>query len=31
MMNEKLKLSSPWMIFYKEIDALFKEDPDVKV
>lgn len=31
MMNEELKLSSPWMIFYKEIDALFKGDPDVRV
>lgn len=27
----KLKLSPPWDIFYKEVDAFFKEDGDVKV
>ena len=27
----KLKLSPPWQIFYKEIEAFFKYDPDVKV
>ena len=27
----KLKLSPPWDIFYKEINAFFKEDGDVKV
>ena len=27
----KLKLSPPWDIFYKEINAFFKEDDDVKV
>ena len=27
---EKLNLSAPWVIFYKEIEALFKEDPEVK-
>lgn len=26
----KLNLSAPWVIFYKEIEALFKEDPEVK-
>ncbi len=28
---EKLKLSPPWITFYHEVDALFKDDPDVKV
>lgn len=27
----KLKLSPPWSIFYDEINAMFKEDPEVKV
>ena len=27
----KLKLSPPWSIFYDEISAMFKFDPDVKV
>lgn len=27
----KLKLSSPWEIFYKELHAMFKEDPCVHV
>lgn len=27
----KLKLSAPWIIFYKEIEAMFKFDPAVKV
>ena len=27
----KLKLSSPWEIFYKEIQAMFSEDPCVHV
>ena len=27
---EKVNLSAPWVIFYKEIEALFKEDPEVK-
>ena len=26
-----LKLSSPWMNYYHEISAFFKEDPDVKI
>jgi len=28
---EKLKLSSPWDIYYKQIEALFGEDPAVTV
>lgn len=28
---EKLKLSAPWMIFYRQINALFEKDPAVKV
>lgn len=31
MNTEKLYLSSPWVSFYHEIDALFKEDPQIKV
>lgn len=27
----RLKLSSPWIIYYKEVDAFFKEDPEVNV
>ena len=27
----KLKLSSPWSIFYKEVSAMFEYDPDVSV
>ena len=27
----KLNLSSPWMIFFREIEALFKDDPDITV
>lgn len=27
----KLKMLSPWMVFYREIDAMFKRDPEVKV
>ena len=27
----QLKLSSPWVIFYRELDALFKDDPEVHV
>lgn len=30
-MEENVKLSSPWVLFYREIEALFKEDPAVKV
>lgn len=30
-MNEKVNLSSPWILFFREIEALFKEDPAVKV
>lgn len=26
-----LKLSSPWVIFYKEINAMFEYDPEIKV
>jgi hypothetical protein len=27
----KLKMLSPWMVFYREIDAMFKKDPEVQV
>jgi hypothetical protein len=30
-MSDKIKLSSPWAIFYREVQAMFAEDPDVKV
>ena len=30
-MDDKIKLSSPWVRFYREIEALFKEDPEVEV
>ena len=33
-MNEEskvVKLSSPWMIYYRQIKALFSQDPNVKV
>ena len=30
-MDEKLKLSPPWTMFYKEIKALFEEDEDITI
>ena len=30
-MDRKATLSPPWVLFYKEIEALFKEDPAVRV
>lgn len=27
----RLKLSAPWITYYKEVDAFFKEDPEVNV
>ena len=27
----KLGLSSPWVIFYNEINAMFKDDPDIRI
>lgn len=27
----KINLSPPWVTFYREVEALFKEDPEVKV
>ena len=30
-MSEKMKLSPPWVTFYKEMNALFGEDPDINV
>ena len=30
-MSEELGLSSPWINFAREINAFFKEDPEVKV
>lgn len=29
-MKEKLKLSSPWEIFYKEVEAMFKKDKSIR-
>ena len=26
-----MKLSSPWMIFYREVEAMFRHDKDVHV
>ena len=30
-MDKKLKLSPPWITYFKEIEAMFKEDPKVRV
>ena len=30
-MSKKVKLSAPWVTFYRELEALFGEDPDVTV
>lgn len=30
-MEENLTLVSPWVIFYKEIEAMFQRDPEVRV
>lgn len=30
-MTDKLKLSSPWVTLHREIEAMFGDDPDVKV
>lgn len=27
----KLKILSPWVVFYREVDAMFKNDPEVHV
>ena len=27
----RIKMSAPWDVFYREINELFKEDPDIKV
>lgn len=27
----ELEMQSPWIIFYKELNALFEKDPDIKV
>lgn len=27
----RIKMSAPWDIFYREIDELFKEDPDIQI
>ncbi len=31
MKKEALRLSPPWITFYREVQAMFKNDPDVKV
>lgn len=30
-MNKKVKLSAPWVTFYRELEALFGEDPDITI
>lgn len=30
-MSNFTKLSPPWVIFYREMEALFKEDPDIQM
>ena len=30
-MQEKVNLSSPWILYYRKIEALFKKDPAVEV
>ena len=30
-MKETVNISSPWILYYREIEALFKEDPAVRV
>ena len=30
-MNENVKISSPWISYYREVNALFGADPDVRV
>lgn len=30
-MDKKLELSAPWVIYYREVEELFKEDPEVRV
>ena len=29
--NKKIKLAAPWITFYREIEALFKDDPEINV
>ena len=31
VMQDNFKLSSPWVTLYREIEAMFGEDPDIKV
>lgn len=31
MSEQNIQLSSPWVLFYREVEALFAQDPDVKV
>lgn len=31
MENKELKIASPWVIFYRQINALFGDDPEIKV
>lgn len=28
---EDIKIAAPWILFYREIEALFKDDPEVRV
>ena len=30
-MNAKIKLSPPWLTFYHEMEALFGEDPEIRI
>lgn len=31
MSEKKMKLSPPWLTFYREVNAMFGEDPDIRV
>lgn len=31
MHKEELKMSPPWVVYYREIEALFGEDPDIRI
>ena len=30
-MEEKMKMSAPWVNYYRQIEALFSRDPEIKV
>ena len=31
MAKEKVSLSSPWVLYYRKLQAFFEQDPDVEV